>query len=138
MFRQGYVITGGDNLLRVRIIDERWARLTIKFRRRGLSREEYEYEIPHEEAAELLFHASGGVIEKTRYTVSHEGFVWEVDVFVGLHIGLTIAEIEMAREDDRLPLPPWIGREVTGDKRYSNRSLARKSTSKLVSGNGFE
>jgi adenylate cyclase len=100
------------------------ARLTVKFERRQLSREEYEYEIPYEEAIELLSHASSGVIEKTRYTLPHGRFVWEVDVFSGARAGLIIAEIELTREDDQLQTPPWIGREVTGDKRYSNRSLA--------------
>jgi adenylate cyclase len=125
MFRQGYLSTGGDNSLRIRIIDGMSARLTVKFKRRGLSREEYEYEIPHAEAIELLSHASGGVIEKTGYTASHGRFVWE-DVFGGAHAGLIIAEIEMTGEDNPLRLPAWIGKEVTGDKRYSNRSLATR------------
>jgi adenylate cyclase len=99
------LVLGAKNSLRVRIVDDMSARLTVKFERRQLSREEYEYEIPYEEAIELLSHASSGVIEKTRYTLPHGRFVWEVDVFSGARAGLIIAEIELTREDDQLQTP---------------------------------
>lgn len=73
--RQGYLTRGRENSVRVRTIDGLSARLTVKFGKRGPSREEYEYDIPYAEAVELLSHAIGGVVEKTRYTVPHRGVV---------------------------------------------------------------
>ncbi|MCB5204090.1 CYTH domain-containing protein [Neorhizobium sp. T786] len=126
-FLQGYLASRGANSVRVRIVDGITGRLAIKLRRHGLCRQEYEYEIPVEEAQELLAHAAGRILEKTRYNVHHQGSIWEVDVFEGPHEGLTIAEIEMSSESDSPALPRWIGSEVTGDKRYSNRTLAAVS-----------
>jgi CYTH domain-containing protein len=96
----------------------------MKIGRGTLTRDEFEYEIPVADAEELLENAIGIVIEKTRYRVPYEGFVWEVDVFAGAHRGLVIAEVEMQAETDNPPLPAWLGREVTGDFRYSNQALA--------------
>ncbi|RFC00154.1 adenylate cyclase [Rhizobium leguminosarum bv. trifolii] len=116
-----------ENAVRVRLIDGRSAWLTIKFRTSALAKDEFEYEIPVEEARDLLLHATGCVIEKTRYQVLHEGRNWDADVFAGAYEGLTLAEIEMASEDDLPALPQWLGREVTGNKRYSNRVMAAAS-----------
>jgi CYTH domain-containing protein len=113
-----------DRSVRVRILDGRKARLTIKIGRSTITRDEFEYDIPIAEAKELLQNAIGIVIEKTRYRVPYEGFVWEVDVFAGEHRGLVIAEVEMMSETDNPALPRWLGREVTGDFRYSNQALA--------------
>jgi CYTH domain-containing protein len=113
-----------DRSVRIRILDEKTARLTMKIGRSTLTRDEFEYEIPVSDAEELLENAIGIVIEKTRYRVPYEGFVWEVDVFGGAHRGLVIAEVEMQAETDNPPLPAWLGREVTGDFRYSNQALA--------------
>ena len=81
--------------VRVRVVDNRTAFLTIKFKREGIVRDEFEYAIPLPEAEELLERAAGAVIEKSRYQVPAGKFVWEIDVFHGAHSGLTIAEIEM-------------------------------------------
>ena len=126
VLQQAY-LSRDENSVRVRLIDGRSACLTIKFRTAGLAKDEYEYEIPVEEARDLLRHATGHVIEKTRYRVLHEGRNWDVDVFAGAYEGLTLAEIEMAGEDDLPALPQWLGREVTGNKRYSNRAMAEAS-----------
>ncbi|KKZ88963.1 adenylate cyclase [Rhizobium phaseoli Ch24-10] len=123
VLQQAY-LSRDENAVRIRVIDGRSACLTIKFRTSKLAKDEFEYEIPVEEARELLLHASGRVIEKTRYRVLHEGRIWDVDVFAGAYEGLTLAEIEMASEDDLPTLPQWLGREVTGNKRYSNRAMA--------------
>ena len=131
--RQGYLTPRRDETsVRVRVIDGVRARLALKFARIGLSRDEFEFDIPLEEANQLLKHAVGNVVEKTRYTVPHRGFVWEVDVFVGIYCGLIIAEVEMKSEDDNPPLPGWLGCEVTGNKRYSNRTLATQSNGPLA------
>ncbi|MBB4237792.1 CYTH domain-containing protein [Rhizobium esperanzae] len=124
VLRQGYIASMDDRSARVRILDDRKARLTIKIGRSAITRDEFEYDIPIADAKELLQNAIGIVIEKTRYRVPHEGFVWEVDVFAGEHRGLVIAEVEMTAETDNPPLPAWLGREVTGDARYSNQALA--------------
>ena len=124
LLQQAYLCRRDQNPVRVRLIDGCSARLTIKFRTPGLAREEYEYEIPVDEARDLLLHAGGRVIEKTRYRVLHDGKSWDVDVFAGAYAGLTLAEIEMASEDEKPNLPQWLGREVTGRKRYSNRAMA--------------
>ena len=134
VFRQGY-LTRGELSLRVRTIDGQSAWLAVKFEKYGLKREEYEYEIPYEEAVELLARVNGGIVEKTRYTVPHGGFNWEVDVFGGRHSGLTIAEIEMDSEGNKPSLPTWLSREVTADKRYSNRSLATSQLASHVTSN---
>ena len=122
--KQGYIASMDDRSVRVRILDSRKARLTIKIGRSAITRDEFEYDIPIADAKELLQNAIGIVIEKTRYRVPYEGFVWEVDVFAGEHRGLVIAEVEMTAETDDPALPAWLGREVTGDFRYSNQALA--------------
>lgn len=124
VLQQAYLSCNDRNSVRVRLIDGCSARLTIKFRSHGLAKDEYEYEIPIDEAHHLIRHASGHVIEKTRYRVLHDGRTWDVDVFAGAYEGLTLAEIEMTSEDERPSLPRWLGQEVTGNKRYSNRAMA--------------
>lgn len=122
--RQGYIAAEADRSVRIRTRNDETAHLTIKFGRNTLTRDEFEYPISHDDAVEMLGFAIGNVIEKTRYTVDFEGFTWEIDVFEGAHRGLVIAEVEMASEEDSPALPTWLGREVTGDNRYSNQSLA--------------
>jgi CYTH domain-containing protein len=124
ILKQGYIASMDDRSVRIRILDGKSARLTIKVGRNAMTRDEFEYDIPVEDAEELLRTAIGIIIEKTRYRVPHEGFVWEIDVFAGDHRGLVIAEVEMQAETDEPKLPSWIGREVTGDFRYSNQALA--------------
>jgi len=122
--RQGYIASMDDRSVRIRVLDDKKARLTVKIGRSTMTRDEFEYDIPVGDAEELLKEAVGIVIEKTRHRVPHDGFVWEVDVFAGEHHGLVIAEVEMDSEDDNPTLPAWIGREATGDFRYSNQALA--------------
>ena len=122
-FTQAYLLGSDDRSLRVRISDNVSARLTMKFGR-GLSRDEFEYAIPLDDARELVTHALGTVIDKTRYRISEGGFVWEVDVFHGAHEGLVIAEVELASESDNPTLPDWLGLEVTGKRQYTNQALA--------------
>ena len=122
--RQAYVASEDDRSVRIRTRDKQTAQLTIKFGQSSLVRDEYEYQIPYEDAAEIIDFALGNVIEKTRYTVDYRGFTWEIDVFDGVYSGLVIAEVELSSENEKPDLPDWIGREVTGDKRYSNQVLA--------------
>ncbi|MDX3927718.1 MAG: CYTH domain-containing protein [Shinella sp.] len=122
--RQAYLASAPDRSVRIRIRDGERASLTIKIGRSAITRDEFEYDIPIEDAEELMSKAIGTVIEKTRYRVPYHGFTWEIDVFSGAYRGLVIAEVEMDSEADRPELPPWLGREVTGVSHYSNQSLA--------------
>ena len=120
---QGY-IASGKRTVRVRIGDS-GAWLTIKgaSQNGGLSRYEWEKEIEVKEAMELLQLAEGAVIDKERFYVDYAGRTIEVDEFHGDNEGLVVAEIELQSEDDRVVLPEWIGREVTGEKRFYNSHL---------------
>lgn len=124
--RQFYLSREGPSSVRVRIEDEARAWLTIKTARSGRERDEYEYMIPLEDALGMMSLAEGSVIDKVRHIVPHAGHEWEIDVFVGENEGLVIAEVELAEADTRLELPPWVGAEVTEDRRYYNASLANR------------
>lgn len=123
LFRQGYLSVAPDRTVRVRLEGE-IGKLTIKGRTEGISRREYEYQIPRQEAVELLDNLClRPLIEKTRYRVEHDGMIWEIDQFYGANEGLIIAEIELESEDTQVTLPDWIGLEVSGNPRYYNSSL---------------
>lgn len=124
---QGYLCTAPHKTVRVRIRGEK-AFLTIKGASdaAGVSRSEFEYEIPVADAEELLPLCEPGVIAKVRHLVPYEGYTWEVDVFQGSNEGLIVAEIELPDEDASFELPDWIGEEVTGDKRYYNAMLSQR------------
>lgn len=123
---QGYVAKeSGAMSTRVRIRADR-GYLTLKGPRQGLSRDEFEYLIPIEDAWRILSeHCGNRIIQKTRYEVEHADHLFEVDVFEGRHAGLVIAELELSHESAALTLPAWIGDEVTDDRRYGNFSLAQ-------------
>jgi adenylate cyclase len=121
---QGYLAGTDKAVVRVRIEDDSSAVLTIKSATPGLARQEFEYELPLEDAHDLLALRQGALLTKTRYDVPHAGRIWEVDVYGGENAGLVLAEAELEREDERLELPPWLDREVTEDERYYASSLA--------------
>jgi adenylate cyclase len=124
--RQGYLSTDPDRTVRVRRAGER-AYITIKGRARGPSRAEYEYEVPAEDAAELLDALClRPILEKTRYRILHAGRTWEVDVFGSDNAGLVTAEIELPDEDVEVDIPDWVGPEVTGDGRFVNANLVAR------------
>ncbi|MBR0246997.1 MAG: CYTH domain-containing protein [Bacteroidales bacterium] len=144
--KQGYIAHDGGNTVRVRIRDKQGF-LTIKGPSvDGISRHEWEREIPLEDAQELFLLCRGGSIEKTRYVVPSAGpshscghgrpqvsedicpdreKFFEVDVFYGENEGLVMAEIELERPDEPFERPAWLGREVTGDRRFYNSHLLR-------------
>jgi len=122
-YRQGYISATPEKSVRIRS-DGRQAFLTIKGAAAGASRPEYEYEIPNADALEMLALLCDHVIVKTRFEISYEGFLWEVDVFAGDNAGLIVAEVELEQEDAVVPLPPWVGKEVTGMPQYYNARLA--------------
>lgn len=110
--------------VRVRICDER-AYLTIKAKSKdgGLSRYEFEKEIAMDEAAELMKLCVMGRIVKTRYKVRHEGHIFEIDEFGGENQGLVLAEVELQSADEAFEKPDFIGKEVTGDSHFYNKSM---------------
>lgn len=127
VMRQGYLSSNAKATVRVRIMDDARAVLTLKGAAAGISRAEYEYSIPVADARELLAMAQPHVIEKRRHEVPFGGLIWEVDVFEGQHEGLLIAEIELTSEHQTVELPDWIGAEVTHDDRFNNASLSRSA-----------
>jgi len=123
---QGYLPTSGGRTVRVRIAGKK-AFLTIKGPSRGASRDEFEYRIPLRDAEELLSrHCVAGLVEKVRHVVPHAGKRWEVDEFRGAHQGLVLAELELSSAKDKFQRPSWLGREVTGVRRYDNSALAKQ------------
>jgi adenylate cyclase len=122
-FRQGYLSTAVDRIVRVRTEGDR-AVLTIKGRTTGITRAEFEYPIPFSDATTMLDTlCERPLIEKTRYRVSANDVTWDVDEFHGDNDGLVVAEVELASADQQVAAPPWIGREVSNDPRYFNASL---------------
>lgn len=123
--RQGYFESAPGSTVRVRIEGER-AVLTIKGPTVGLSRAEYEYEIPVRDAHEMLDIFCGGrQVQKVRHLLECGGHTWEVDIFEAENAGLIVAEVELGRADEVVELPEWVGEEVSHDRRYRNGYLAR-------------
>ena len=121
-YRQGYLLTDPQKTIRVRQTSDKGF-LTIKGVSVGATRSEYEYEIPFEEAKELLDQFAVAELSKVRYKIFLGNHIWEVDVFSGKNQGLIVAEIELKSEDETFDIPDWIDREVTGEERYYNSNL---------------
>ena len=123
---QGYICREGGNSARVRVRGDK-GYITIKGPSRdgGLSRYEWEKEIPVNEARELLKICNDAIIDKVRHLVEYGGHTFEVDEFFGDNEGLTVAEVELGDANEEFEKPDFIGEEVTGDKRYYNSRLTR-------------
>ncbi len=125
VYRQGYLSSIKERVVRVRAVEDKGF-LTVKGITRGVSRAEFEYQIPVEDAVLMLDHiCEKPLIEKKRYKVPGGGLVFEVDEFFGENAGLVVAEVELADETQKIELPDWIGAEVSGDPRYFNSNLIR-------------
>ncbi len=101
--------------------------LAIKTRSKTISRDEYEYEIPWNDANEMfsnLEHEAG--IEKNRYCIEYKGHIFEIDEFLGTNLGLIVAELELNSEDEIFEAPSWLGEEVSKISKYFNSELAKK------------
>ena len=123
--KQGYITTNKDAVVRVRVKNDK-AYLTIKGSNTGIARLEFEYEIPLNEANEMLEKlCQKPVIDKTRYIINHENHTWEVDIFYGDNEGLVVAEVELSSEDEHINLPIWVKEEVSHDDRYFNSNLMK-------------
>ena len=123
---QGYICSERGRTVRVRIKDDR-AYLTIKGPsvNGGLSRYEFEREIPLEDGQQMMQLCEPGIIDKTRWLVKSGKHTFEVDEFHGFNEGLVVAEVELAYEDEPYEKPDFIGKEVTGDRRYYNSQLRK-------------
>jgi adenylate cyclase len=128
-YRQGYLFSDVSKTIRIRLTNTT-AWLTIKGKTTGASRPEFEYEIPKEDASEMLDTMAENCLEKYRYKIEYGNKFWEVDEFKGENEGLLIAEIELTSEEEKFELPEWAGEEVTEDNRYYNANLAKRPFSK--------
>lgn len=120
---QAYLGIAPHPTVRIRLAGEK-AFLTIKGRSKSIARPEFEYEVPVQDAVELFKLAISYPVEKTRYEVMYEGFLWEVDIFSGKNSGLVMAEIELDSIDQDFPRPEWLLDEVSHDMRYYNSYLS--------------
>jgi adenylate cyclase len=133
--RDGLIATAAGRKVRVRAYDDR-ATLTVKAKTASLGNAEYEYEIPLADAEELLATHCDGVLSKTRYDVPYRGFVWEIDEYDGVLSGVVVAEVELSREDVEVPLPPWVGAEVTGRPEYKKSNMHAARLAALATAKG--
>jgi len=122
-FRQSYMLRNEDKAIRIRLTPTHGF-LTIKGNNKGATRDEFEYEIPLNDARQLMENYCEGEVAKLRYFIEYEGKMWEVDVFLGKNEGLIVAEIELKDESETFIKPDWIADEVTYDARYLNSNLS--------------
>jgi adenylate cyclase len=128
--RQGYLQPEKERAVRIRTVEKDGSKkgvLTIKGmgNASGMSRYEFETEIPVNDADHLLTLCDQPLIEKTRYKYDHDGLVWEVDEFHGVNNGLVVAEVELKSEEQQFKKPDFIGEEVTGQVKYYNMMLLK-------------
>jgi adenylate cyclase len=122
---QGYLSHDPARSVRIRVIDENgYINIKGETIHGGISRFEWEKEIPKEEAQRLLGLSKGYIVEKIRHLIDYKEHLFEIDEFQGENAGLVIAEIELAREDEKFDKPEWLGREVSHDTRYYNLELS--------------
>ena len=124
--RQGYISDNDGKTVRVRTKGDKGF-LTIKGKTIGISRGEFEYEIPLEDANHLLANFCSKVLDKERYELIVGEKKWEVDIFHGKLEGLMIAEIELESEEETFELPGWVEKEVSSDAQYYNSNLIQKA-----------
>lgn len=126
LYRQGYLSSNYCCVVRVRVAGGK-GYLTVKSPSLGAVRDEYEYEIPLGDANEMINGlCEKPVIEKHRYRVDYHGLTWEVDEFLGVNEGLVVAEVELSDENQEISMPPWVGKEVTGNPEYRNSNLVKR------------
>ena len=127
---QGYLQPEKERAVRIRTVEKDGSKkgvLTIKGLgdASGMSRYEFEIEIPVLDADHLLSLCDQPLIEKTRYKYDYEGVTWEIDEFHGVNDGLVVAEVELENKDQQFEKPDFIGEEVTGQVKYYNMMLLK-------------
>ncbi len=123
---QGYLSTDPEKTVRVRLKGGSGF-LTVKGKTVGITRTEFEYKIPVDDARELLKLCEPNVLKKIRRKIEYAGHIWEIDFFEGRHEGLILAEVEIKSENEVVRLPEWIEREVSDDPQYFNSALSKIS-----------
>ncbi len=123
--KQTYLFNEYDKSLRIRLKNKQ-AFITIKGNQVGITRDEFEYQIPKKDALEIIQRFNLKVLSKKRYYFNIDNFTWEIDVFEGKLNGLIVAEIELPFETFEFEIPDWIGEEVTYDSSYLNAELFKK------------
>ena len=123
--KQGYIVNDSKKVIRVRKKANQYY-LTIKGNTIGISRSEFEYAIPKNDAENLFDQfCLSGTIEKTRHYVANKNHLWEIDEFHGRNDGLIVAEIELNSENEFFEIPKWVDQEVTSEKKYYNMNLLK-------------
>ena len=122
-YRQGYLVNDAQRTIRIRVTDKQGF-ITIKGASSGISRKEYEYNIPVEDGIELLDGLAVSEVEKIRYRIDFAGKLWEIDEFLGDNKGLLMAEIELKHEAEDFEKPDWVTLEVSDDAKYYNSNLS--------------
>lgn len=120
---QGYLNRDKERTVRVRVAGTKGV-LTIKGANEGATRQEFEYEVPLDDAKQMLELCEKPLIEKNRRIIEFGAMNWEVDEFLGENAGLVVAEIELDSESQEFAIPEWVGKEVTEDPRYFNSRLS--------------
>lgn len=124
LMSQGYLSVEKERIIRLRIIGNR-AWLTLKGYISDVSRSEFEYEIPVTDAQTMMETMCPFRLEKHRYEVNYQGFVFEIDEYFGDNAPLIVAELELPAEDTPFPRPDWLGEEITSDGRFTNAYLSK-------------
>ncbi len=122
LIKQGYLSLDPERTVRIRTNNDK-AFITIKGITKGISRLEFEYEIPLADANKMIETLTDVVIEKMRHYADFDGKIWEIDEFKGANEGLMVAEIELQSENEIFSKPKWVDSEVTTDKKYANSNL---------------
>ncbi len=122
---QAYIARTDHATVRVRTKGAK-AYVTLKSKTIGRTRSEFEYEVPLDEAREMMQLFTERSLRKYRYHIPHKGRVWEVDVFQDKLAGLIIAELEVNSEDESFALPDWVSHDVSDDPQYFNSVLIEK------------
>lgn len=129
-YRQGYLSTAANRIVRVRVCGEKGF-LTLKGTTNGITRTEYEYEIPVMEAEHILSElCDKPFIEKDRYIIKCDDMEWNIDEFHGPNEGLVVAEVHLQSENQQISLPEWVGEEVSHEPKYFNSNLVQNPYSK--------
>lgn len=123
--RDGLVASTEGRKVRVRLYDAR-ATLTIKSQQVHGTRDEFEYEIPRQDAIDLLTkHCGPHLLDKTRHYIPFRGLTWEIDVYEGILEGVVLAEVELPHAHTQLEMPSWAGDEVTGRPEFKKINMIR-------------
>lgn len=122
---QGFIHNSKECVVRIRIKGNKGF-LTLKGETIGITRKEFEYEIPINEAEEIIKNFTKKHIRKTRYEIPYDNHTWEVDVFEGPLKGLILAELEVKSENEKFTIPDWVTENVSSDPKYYNAVLIEK------------